>query len=120
MKNKIKKELKTIKIPFPFDKFFEYEKKVGVKEESDFGIKEIREIFLLSINDFKKGKISSDELSSISEKLFNLLVKNNLFKQDENLFFAIQASAEISFYTRHPESENLNRFLKEVLDFAKS
>jgi len=47
------------------------------------------------------------------------LLKDNLFKEDQELFGAIEAASEIDFYIRNPESKNLNRFLKEVLEYLK-
>jgi len=74
---------------------------------------------LLAIDEFKKGLISSDDLSAISNKLFVYILKDNLFKEDQELFGAIEAASEIDFYIRNPESKNLNRFLKEVLEYLR-
>lgn len=113
------KKLRIIKVPFPSDKFEKYKKIVGVREGKFISKDQIKKIFLLALEDFKKGKISSDMLSAISEKLFNFFIKNNEFKKDQDLFFALEAASELSFYIRHPESKNLNLFLKEVLEFDK-
>lgn len=112
---------KSIKIPFPFEKFEEYKNRLGIKEEVvGTDVDQLKKLFALVVRDFKKGKVSVDELSSISEKLFNLLIKNKKLRKDEDFFFALEVGAELSFYVRHPESKNLNRFLKEVLDFETS
>jgi len=110
---------KTIKTPFPYGKFQEYKRKVGIVSEKDIKLSKIKKLFLLAIDEFKKGLISSDDLSAISNKLFVYLLKDNLFKEDQELFGAIEAASEIDFYIRNPESKNLNRFLKEVLEYLR-
>ena len=119
---KTKKINKIITIPFPYKKFEEYKKKAGIEsEKKEINADQIKKIFLMTIKDFEKGTISIDELSSISEKLFNFMVKvRKLIEEEKTLFSAIESAAELGFYVRHPDSPFFKQFLEEVLDYSKT
>ncbi len=111
---------KTIKTTFPRDLFKRYINQIGIKGK-DFGILQIRKIFLIAVEDFKNKNISVEEFSSICHFLFGKIVKNNLLLKDNNLFGAILAGSELNYYrTRSKNTKQYKVFLDEVFVYYKS
>lgn len=110
---------KVIKTPFPEEEYSQYTKTVGASKEP-FSPEQIKQILVIATQDFEKGTISSDQLSSIGNSLFQNLVKNKNPHEDSELFGAVLASSELSFYIRKPElKKQFTCFLKEVLEFKE-
>jgi len=113
------KSPKVIKTPFPKEKYAEYVKLVGASKEP-FSVEQIKQILVIAIKEFEKGTISSDQLSSIGNALFQNLVKDKDPHGDSELFGAVLAASELSFYIRKPKFEKqFMDFLNEVIVFKK-
>lgn len=75
---------------------------------------------MIAICDFRKGDVSVDQLASIGDILFQSLVKLKNPQEDSELFDAVLAASELSFYVRRPKFINqFGIFLKEVFEFER-
>lgn len=109
---------KVIKTPFPNEVYEQY-LQIYNAINKPFNEEVISKILNTATNDFLKGTISIDQLSSIGHRLFKETV--SLPEANEELFSAILASAELSYYVRRPElGEQFNQFLKEVIHYMAS
>jgi len=111
---------KTIKTTIPRDLLKRYKSQIGIKGK-DFGISQIRKMFLIAVEDFKNKNISVEEFSSICHFLFGKIVKNDLLLKDKNLFGAILAGSELDYYrTQSKNTKQYKDFLDEVFAYYKS
>lgn len=111
---------KTIKTSIPRDLLKRYKSQIGIKGK-DFGILQIRKIFLVSVEDFNNKNISVEQFSSICHFLFGKIVKNNLLQKDKNLFGAILAGSELYYYkTQSKNTKQYKDFSDEVFAYYKS
>ena len=92
------KELPLIEIPFPEEKYNTYLAKLPVTPSGEPTTQQKKHIFISAVDDFKKGTLSLDELSSIADNLWSSL--NATEKATEDLADAMYAAAELNFYLR--------------------
>jgi len=113
-------------IPFPFDKFSKYLEDIGVSSFMDLNNSQIEAIFVAVINDYKKGRLSIDDLACIGSNFLSLGLKKSRSFFDSRLGEALHAAEETGFYVRqisangsNEETSQFIHFLRKVLSFAK-
>jgi hypothetical protein len=109
---------KVIRLPTS-SMYKKYIQQVGVKEAKDLTINKINEIYSFMVMDFLAGNISTDEISSICNKLFDRASK---FSGTENndIFEMVNSGSELGFYIRDPKLLPLfNSFLKKFLSYGE-
>lgn len=109
---------KTVKLPFPEDAFKNFKEQANVAEDEKLTEEQIKRIYVLCVDAFLSGDLSTDDIAAISTKLIDS-VKALEDRKDPDLSDAMYAGSEIGFYIRN---KNLliqfNGFLKEVLNYA--
>jgi hypothetical protein len=109
-------ENKIISTPFPSKEFKKILLKCEVNNIDQITLEQMKKIYILTVDLFLKGSLSTDGIASIFNNLFTKGTYLN--NEDKNILDAIIAASELSFYIRKPEVSNLfMNFLKEVIDY---
>lgn len=105
-----------IKIPFPKKRFQVYLKKQKVSDPKKLTFAQKKKIFLTSISDFLKGKLSLDEMSAIALFLWSSLSGKE--KTTSDLADALYYCAELNYYVRHitKKEGETNTFISFIID----
>lgn len=119
-----KKTPRSIIISFPHEKFANYLNHFKTKTFEDLNVSQMEQIFLMVIDDFKKGIMSIDDISVISFNMFNHGV--HIEKEFSLTDFAgvlLSFGEELSFYLRKAADDTrsaiqFSSFLRRVLDFS--
>ncbi|KKR11191.1 MAG: hypothetical protein A2694_02725 [Candidatus Blackburnbacteria bacterium RIFCSPHIGHO2_01_FULL_40_17] len=123
MKQQNIKEDKTIRIIFPTKKFKKYLEKSGVSSTKELSLDLIHNVFVETIGDFRKGELSLDELSGISNHLWSDGISDK-DKFNSDLAKTLYSAAELSFYVRNVQDKDAAKrfieFLREVLSYTSS
>lgn len=108
---------KTIRTPFPEEFWSKIKTEVNIQGEK-FSEEQIKRIYVLVVDAFLGGDISTDAVAGICNKMFDKVVQIK-GKDDSDLLQAIIAGSELAFYIRN---QNLliqfNGFLKDVIRYA--
>lgn len=88
-----------IHIKFPSTKFKKYLSKVNALSIDDLSFEQTRKLFLLTIDDFRLGKLSLDDMSEIAQKLWKLTLKDDSESMKE-LREVLNNATELNFYVR--------------------
>lgn len=89
-----------------------YLKKIGETSIKSLTFLKAEQLFLLVVENFKKGVLSSDEVASFGFKIFHGIAKHY---PKSDLFQASLSASELSFCTRMKEVyDSLPKLLKEI------
>lgn len=92
-----------------------YLKEIGESSIKDISLSKGSQLFLLVIEDFRKGILSSDDLSDFGFKIFHGIAKNY---PESDLFQASLSASELSFYLRAKGSyKDIPQYLEDVDKF---
>lgn len=92
-----------------------YLDKVGIKLIREASLPDAIKLFVLIIEDFKKGKLSSDELSALGFEIFHGLAKRF---PESDLFQASLSAAELSFAIRSKDCYgSIHGYLSDIDNF---
>ncbi len=92
----------TISIPFPQKKFRAYLKNVHATTRKKLTKEQVQKIFLMAIEDFYKGLLSLDELSSIAEAIYY----PNMPILDKDLDPVLDEASELSYTVRQVDNSS--------------
>lgn len=107
-------------ISFPKEKFQVYLKKLKVSDKKKLTFSQIKKIFITSITDFKKGKLSLDETSAIALYLWDYLSGKE--KATTDLGDVLYKCSELNYYVRclnKKKSDTFVWFMSDVMDYYK-
>jgi len=92
-----------------------YLNKIGGSSIKDISLLEANQLFLLVIGDFKKGVLSSDDLSAFGFEIFHGVAKHY---PKSDLFQASLSASELVFSLRtKPAYINIPKYLEDIEKF---
>lgn len=92
-----------------------YLKELGLTSIQESSLENANKLFVSVIEDFKKGKLSIDELSSFGFEVFHGVAKKH---KDSDLFQASLSASELSFSVRSEATySNIPSYLRDIDTF---
>lgn len=109
---------KTIKLVSIDKKIPKYLKPFGVLSLKELTLEQGNDFFVKIIQDFKKYKITLDELSLFGNKIFNEIAKNK--HEESDLFSTSLSTSELNFAVRaNSVYGNISMYLKDIDTFLE-
>lgn len=111
------KNIETITIPFPEEKYNSYLKRVGVASEKEVTMSMLETMLVAIIADFKKGSTSLDELSEVLGHLWDCVFHSYPTEQQyrhSEIDSVLSAGAELNYEVRHIESPGERDFIEDM------
>lgn len=90
----------------------------NIKEAEKFTNEQIHTIFITAVKEFVEGKLYTEQLADIANYLLKIFLSSNSAKG--NLYEALYAAAELTFYIRTIENTHtLEKFREKVLSYRQ-
>lgn len=106
-------EISTKGIDLIRDKYLQ---EIGLSSIKLSTIEQANKLFVAVIRDFRKGELSSDELSTFGFEIFHGVAKKN---NESDLFQASLSASELIFEIRS-DGQNIQRCLKDINGFYEN